>query len=144
MSFTPDSLLQIALDAQAELDATTPDIRSADFRWEARRKRDDALHTAAWMEQQGITEAKSIGPFGNPQIRQGAKVRVLKGAKIGGTGSRVPERAGATHTVTVVSIDPGHVFAEHGRIRLTNAKINWAGRGGYWRWTDVTNVEVAQ
>jgi hypothetical protein len=141
MSFTPESLLQLALDAQAELDATKPDVRS-DLYWDVSRRRDDALHTAAWMEQHGITEAKSIGPYGNPQIRQGDKVRVLKGAKIGGTGNRVPERAGVTHTVTVVSIDPGHVFAEHGRIRLTNAKINWAGRGSYWRWTDVTNVEL--
>lgn len=138
--FTPDSLFQIALDAQAQLDAIPNHID-----WSLVRRRDEALHTAAWMEQHGVTEAVSIGPFGNADIKQGTKVRVRKGAKIGGTGTNVPDKAGATYTVEVVSIDAGSVSEDlRGEIRLRNQTVHWAGRGGYWRWTDVTNVEPIQ
>jgi hypothetical protein len=135
--FTPARLLDIALSAQAEMDASP-----REFRWDAMRARDEALNVAAWMEQHGITEAKSIGPFGSSALKQGDKVRVRKGAKIRGTGNNVPDRAGATHTVTVVSVDRGSVFEERpGQIRVVNEMVHWAGRGGYWRWTDASNVE---
>jgi len=133
--FTPDSLLQIAVDA--EIAAQTEDC---DQRWSLMRRRDAALATAAWMERNGVTEAANIGPFGNIALPSG-KVRVRKGAPLRGTGNHVPETTGTSYVIKVVSVDEGYVFDDGRTITLRNQTVHWAGRGGYWRWTDVTNVE---
>lgn len=64
-------------------------------------------------------------------IKPGDKIRYLKGAVIHSTGKpneRVARRAQEVYV--------HHMF---GGTHTTRA-VAWAGRGGYWCWTDIKNV----
>lgn len=143
--FTVDSLLEMAVEA----DAASLAVTGFD-RMDERRRSEQALLCAEWMQANGLTEVEAIGPFGHKDLKRGQKVRIKAGAVIRCFCNEIPACGKAVvrpYTVTVHSADQGWVGHDHhirGRIDVRNQQVHWAGTGGYWRWTDATNVEVIE
>lgn len=157
--FTPDSLLEmaVAFEAQADLFHDLGNKANAGERsdyfgkaYDFRRKAMEATTCAEWMENHGISEAPMIGPFGNIKIEQHTKVRIKAGALIFGFGSEFktgPKTNKRAYTVTVDRCDRNGFAVDatnghRGKAEVRNQQVHWAGTGGYWRWTDASNVEV--
>lgn len=151
--FTPDSLLKMSVDytRQAdEISASMGDTRGYnEHLWQLRRKAREALVCAEWMENNGVSETPMIGPFGNIRVEKGAKVRIKAGAIVNGfgpefvNGQKTIQRA---YTVYIKSVDAGYALSrsDTGNIKdeVCNQRVDWSGTGGYWRWTDTTNIEI--
>lgn len=133
MEYTPASLLEMAVSLEAE------------GTYESRQKAQLALLCARYMEQKGMTSAVQIGPFTPQKFTKGQKVRVPAGALV-----RKPTHpsledgpAKRSYVVEVFGFNDGYVYEEGGEITLWNAEICWPGTGGYWYYTEATNVEAA-
>src|ERR1017187_10224883 len=121
--FTPDSLLDMAIDFEAQANGLTVSAMvsdaalASDYRGKAydfRRKSMEATVCAEWMENHGITEAPMIGPFGNIKIEQHIKIRIKAGARVFGTGKDIPSGGKLTtrsYAVTATSIDNGYAMS---------------------------------
>lgn len=153
--FTPESLLQIATGAETRykgLLVEFPPGTSNDERNDARRRMEQALVCAEWMQTGGHTELTHVGPFGAIDLKQGDRIRIRKGAVVFSTAPNIG-REGVTlpraQVVTVRSVDQGYVDTDHHYHRsrdkdaspVRQARVRWSGAGSYWRWTDITNVE---
>jgi hypothetical protein len=158
--FTPDSLLEMAVDfetkgnEQAALgNQSDPATRErSDFfgkAYEFRRKSMEATVCAEWMENHDITEAATIGPFGNITVERGKKIRIKAGAVVFGFGTEIPNGGKIVTRKYIVAIhraDNGFAIdangGHRGKAEVRNQQVHWAGTGGYWRWTDASNVEI--
>lgn len=147
--YTPDSLLQLAADYESQLQPQKvgePNYNNYDLRMKAER----AMQVAQYMEQRGITEVRSIGPFHEAGPTRGQKVRLKAGALRFSTNPKVPregEIIPRAFTITVHDTHGGFVYPERDRehgtdITVVNAKVNWVGTGSYWYWVDLNDVEI--
>lgn len=75
------------------------------------------------------------------------KVRILKGALVKSTAPDWPLAGRPLKRMTQVQIafiDAGYMkpgYRGEPDIQVP-ATVRWAGSGGYWRWTDATNIEA--
>lgn len=148
--FTPDSLLQMAIDADVRYQALALAHPTGvnDERSEARELRDKALACAAWMEKFGLTERAAIGPFAAFVPSKGQRVRVKKGAVITGTNPQTPRDGVASTRDQIVTVNWAHAgFIDHGRHfsrreedAMRDGEVTWVGAGGYWRRASLNDV----
>jgi hypothetical protein len=104
---------------------------------------------AAWLESKGLAEAKHVGPFMAFKLKRGQRVRLLKGAIINGTGNAIPREGqinARPRIFTVHDFNAGYVdrFEDSQHPKVVQARVTWVGAGGYWRWTDIDNVELIE
>lgn len=173
--FTPEKLRELAAEQDRIIEESRVEDAAADkgygpgnpgpgwtnkglpAYYEAQRLR----FAARYMETFNIKEAKSIGPFGNLQVKSGQQVRILKGAPLMTMGATPAERdhkekhgchrfAKRTYVVTVHTNNEGwcetydfdKVFYKYQVNGLRDQTIEWAGTGGYWTWTSPEWVEL--
>ena len=136
--YTVDVLLTMA----AEADALFNDRRVAAKNYsELHNIRELAMACAEWMDTNGFSELPWVGPFGKPPFKKGDVVRVKKGARIYSTKKSNSKNAGRNYPVTLAYVHPGYV--SHWRdVSVEQPKVEWAGAGGYWCWTDPSNVQL--
>lgn len=135
MIYTPDSLLEIAVQAGKDYENNID--RLGNYYLEK-----DAFSCASYMESNDIKEASNIGPFNSHGIKAGDKVRVKMGSKLGGYNLH-SEFARKSYVVTVSRISNGEVVydvTDEAPIDVINAQVTWSGKNG-WVWTDINNVE---
>lgn len=142
--WTSDRLVELALAQEAEyhrLLKLHPPGTFHEGRNYAHERCEQALACAGWMQAQDIEKLRWVGPFGIVNFRRGMPAMLARGARVFGTGSRIPREGKLLlrqTTVTVHSIDQGYVNTSTGKV--TQPRVNWAGTGGYWRWTDLNNT----
>lgn len=146
--FTPTSLREIAARATAEyreLLKQYPPGTYHEGRNKARDLADRAETCAKWMEQQGFVELAHVGPFSSiTHLARGTEVRIRKGSLVRSTKGE-PRTTVRDQVIKIHSFDPGYVdtFARaDAEVVVRQPKVTWAGAGGYWRWTDLHNVEL--
>jgi hypothetical protein len=157
--FTPEKLLEIAVDAMAVYKTKPSGVTRSSDEMDSYRVAQQAETCALWLERFGNGQpVESIGPFGNKDIKTGDHVRVKKGARLYTTHpayKRVHEADGGSYdkiagTAYVVKVShenngwapyPNHYHDHELKHKLRNQTVHWAGTGGYWFWTDATNVE---
>lgn len=147
--FTPKSLREMADVAHAEyleLQKLHPPGTIHDGRNKAYTRAAQARVCAKWMEQQGIAELAHVGPFSSfPPLSKGMQVRIRKGSFVQSTKGE-PRKTARDQVVKVHFYDAGYVDtyprAEKEAEVVRQPQITWAGAGGYWRWTDLNNVEL--
>lgn len=148
--FTPDSLLNQALNFEVmyqTLLAQFPSGTYSEERNDARRKMNDAIFCADWMEKNGHAELPNVGPFMLLKPAKGQLLRLRRGSLIFGTGSGIPEGGKTTarvQTIKVHYIDEGYVDNIDREPRFCQGKVHWVGPNGYWRWSDINNFELTQ
>lgn len=150
VKYTPATLLEMAAKAQAryeELRVQFPPGTINRERNEARELSETALACASWMESHGHTELANVGPFMTVKPRPGSRVRIRKGSRIFSTHPSIgPEGTVSTRdqAVLVRSVNAGYVDRRYQRSseEIVQGTVRWAGAGGYWRWTDINNVEL--
>ena len=108
-----------------------------------------AFACAAWMEAGGHKELSHVGPFHSFMPNRAQKVLVRKGSVIFSTSPKMScdgTVAGRDQVVTVHSMDQGFVVDEgrRGKPDVRQGCVHWAGAGGYWRWTELTNIELVE
>ncbi|KWU26294.1 hypothetical protein [Burkholderia cenocepacia] len=154
--FTKESLRQMADMAEKsyrELLVLHPPGTVHDGRNDAHDLMDRARICADWMEAHGIEQTANIGPFMTTLPKRLQQVRIRKGARIFGTGPKIGREGEITQRARVVvvhSVDKGYIDTHTGRKWVderhapvvVQARVHWAGTGGYWRWTDIENVEI--
>lgn len=132
--FTPKGLRRLAADAEILL-------RSRDIREDvvdlARRQLRDALRCAEWMEEKGMVEAFSVGPFAVRYPVKGERVRIRSGAFVMTTASKPNRHITRARVVTVHRVTEGHFYFD----AVRPAEVTWAGGGGYWCWASLNDVE---
>ena len=148
--YAPASLLSIAAASEKRYTALLAQFPPGTIhheRNEAHREMEMALACAAWMEANNLTELENVGPFGVAKVERGAMMRIRKGSRIFSTAPGVGREgveAKRAQVIKVHSYDPGYVNLlggnDNGDVR--QGTIRWAGAGGYWRWTDINNVEL--
>lgn len=130
--FTPEKLLSLAV---AFIDQGG---------YEGRRWAEYAELCAEYMEQRGLKSAKYIGPFGDPGIAKGDKVRITKDSCISGTGNG-PRHARKSYVVTVFDISPGCVYVDNdGKIACRSPEVCFVRSGSYWGYVNARDVEKVQ
>ena len=122
--FTPDRLLDIAIEADAAYHAAT----SRDVRMDAYIRRDNAMGCAEWMDAKGISELPCVGPFGGEIFKRGDKIRIRKGAAIRSMGKVKNKVAGRDYTVVVHHFYPGVIFRHYNEIVVRAPQVEWAGQ----------------
>lgn len=151
--FTPEKLLAIAAESEAKyknLLARFPPGTINSERNEARKRADEALVCAEWMENQKISALNFVGPFAVRLLARGQKVKIKAGSIVHSTrpkserGGRALKRA---QTIKIHSLDHGGCFggpysytSRDESEPVVNPKVHWAGSGGYWCWTDANNI----
>lgn len=150
--FTPDSLLELAIQQQAIVDAN-PQAPGTfnDTNYQARKLRDKALAAGEWMQRKGHTELAYVGDFSTVELAKGQTVRLRKGAVVYSTNPQVPRegqlnklnRKVRIHHVICGFTDYCGMVADRDE-PIRNPTVNWAGTGSYWYWTDANNIEVIQ
>lgn len=146
--FTPKSLREMAAVAHAEyleLLKLHPPGTYHEGRNKARDLADRAEACAKWMEQQGLTELAHVGPFSSfSSLAKGTEVRIRKGSIVHSTKGE-PRTTARDQVIKVHFSDQGYVdtYARAANdVAVRQPKVTWAGAGGYWRWTDLNNVEL--
>jgi len=142
LMYTSQSLLEIAADAEAVFKSLPKEAPSRDF-YELHRRMEDALVCASWMEKAGIAELANAGPFMSKTYSRGRTVLIRKGSRIFGTGSKIPRDGLVSkrgQIVTLHDFNKGYIDRRDATPRVKNGEVQWAGSGGYWRWTDMNNV----
>lgn len=148
--YTSATLLEIAAAAEAEYERLSklfPAGTIHDGRNEARRRMEQALSCAHWMEKMGHKALAYVGPFGTLPFKRKSRVRIRKGALVH---SLHPQSKGtapskASQVVTVHFVDAGFVnFVDTRDGEVRQPRITWAGAGGYWRSVDANEVELVE
>lgn len=147
-AYTPEKLLEIAVAADVQYKSLAAEFGPGTWhegRNAAREMRQSALACAAWMESHGHLQIANVGPFMTTSVHRGERVRIRRGSVIHGTGPGMPReglRSGRAILVTAHSVDKGYVVdADRDNPSVVQGKVSWAGSGGYWRWTDINNVD---
>lgn len=150
--FTPASLLALAGEKEElyrQLLALHPPGTINDDRNAARDLSEIALECAQWMEGRGIAVLAHVGPFHSFVPKRGDRVRIKKGSIVFSTAPGIDRQGVVTQRaqlVTVHDADRGYFSSDGYRgsdgDRLRQGQVRWAGAGGYWRWTDLNNVEL--
>jgi hypothetical protein len=101
---------------------------------------------STYMRRNNILFTKTIGRFGMQDIKQNDIVKVKKGSQLYGFAKGMGYKDGGKLTgrdykVKVSIVYDGYATRDHDRITIKYQQIEWAGRGGYWVWTDCDNVE---
>jgi hypothetical protein len=142
--YSKDSLLEMAAAADKEylelLELYPPGICHYG-RNNARRVMEEALACACWMEKNGLNEVANVGPFVSSTYSKMQKVRLKKGSVIFGTHPSIGKDGIVTtraQTVILFSGNKGYVGYDG---EIAQGKVEWVGTGGYWKWTDINNVE---
>jgi len=148
---TPEVLLEMAAQADAEereLSKEFPPGTVHDRRNLMHQVTQCALMCAEWLERQDCKAMSFVGPFGPTMPRKGQQVVLRKGSTV--FGFKVPKEGIVTtrnQPIKVNDSDRGYVdwsgIARSGRdYDFRQAKVTWAGTGGYWRWTDANNLRL--
>lgn len=144
---TPESLLQIAAESELlykDLSIQFPPGTYSRERNGARDRMDRALLCADWMIRKGHESLRFVGPFGNIPVKNGERVRVKAGSLVFSTNPQVDQTGVELKRSQIVTIhgdvSPGYVNEN----RLVQPRVTWAGSGGYWRWTDLNNVDFLE
>lgn len=144
---TPESLLQLALEAEEKYLALSKQFPPGTYspeRNEAKEIAEQALICAAWMKANGHEQLRYVGPFGQIYIQNGDHVRLKAGSLFKSTAPNSPpegERLKRAHTVRVRgSVTRGYVLDGE----VFQPYFTWAGSGGYWRRTDLNNIETSE
>lgn len=114
--------------------------------YEGRRWAEYATLCASYMESRKITRAKFIGPFGNPRINKGDRVRIMRDSIIRDTYPyRGPMAAKKSYEITVHDISLGVAYVDtDGEIVCRSPEICFVRSGGYWGYVNVRDVEKVQ
>lgn len=80
-------------------------------------------------------------------FKKGDRVRIKAGSVIESTGDRNKGVAKRARVVTVICFDEAVTPSEmdlrfYPDIQPRLAKVQWAGSGSYWCWTDASNCEL--
>lgn len=130
--FTPEKLLSLGVAFEAQ------------GGYEGRKWAEYAELCAVYMETQKIKSAKYIGPFGDPGIKKGDRVRITRGSRITGTGGG-NGYAAKSYVITVFDVNDGHVFVDNdGKIACRNPEICFVRSGSYWGYVSARDVEKVQ
>lgn len=138
---TPELLLQISDEALGGLEPQepgTPNSRNYDLR----RRSQMALQIAEHLMDNGIASAKHAGPFSTAIFDDGQTVKVKAGALRYSTHPQVRhgEVVPRDFKVRIWRAYSGHIMEHRGEI--VSPSVHWVGRGGYYFWTDASNVEA--
>lgn len=148
---TKDQLLEIAIDAEQTMNQLRGQPNSAQAFTDSRRRYEDALAAAKWLEEGGLTEIEQIGPFGGKSIKKGDQVIIRKGAEILSFHPKHkdnPKIAGRDYKVVVHRVYEGYMapgWHPHRRDRHETMHVQqvvWAGEGGYWCHLDTQFVDL--
>lgn len=144
--FTPENLLALAEEYEKkykELLVLYPAGTVNDERNEARKNMDDAFDCASWMEANGIQEISHVGPFNTFTVSKGQFVKVKKGAVVYSTApdyTREGKENSQVYGIKVHDFYKGQVYNNE----VTNPTVHWVGRHGYWKWCNLSDVELAE
>lgn len=92
------------------------------------------------------TGLKILGPFMISDAvfpEKGDSATLIKGSKFRSTHPDPEMEEGVLarkQTVTVSSVHGGFIDRDR-EVKVVDPTVNWAGTGGYWRWTSVVNIE---
>ena len=126
--FTPEKLLSLAI------------AFSEQGGYEGRKWASYAELCAEYMESRNIKSAKYIGPFGDPGIQKGDRVRITKDSCITGTGG--PKHARKSYEIKVFDVSDGCVYLDDdGKIVCRSPEVCWVRSGGYWGYVSARDVE---
>ena len=150
---TPDVLLAMAERADSEyreLLKQFPPGTVHDRRNMMHEVSECALMCAEWLEQQDCKAMAFVGPFGPKMPIRGIRVVIRKGARVFGTRPGTPKEGALNtrdRTVTVRDCDRGYVDwsgirRSGAEYNFRQARVTWAGAGGYWCWTDANNLSL--
>lgn len=102
---------------------------------------------ADWMEAQEIESAMHVGPFHGTMPKKGERVRIKRGSLVRSThpsftsDGKVSERE---QVVVVHQVYAGYFDHGHRPAYIHQGEVHWAGTNGYWRWTNLSNVEIVR
>lgn len=156
--FTKESLRAQADEAEKRykaLLALHPPGTVHDGRNQAYDEMERARLCADWLEVHGIDNVADVGPFMTTELKRGDRVRIRKGARVFGTGSGIPREGEVIARARVVEVRDfyrGYINRNVGEKwrdgreapHIVQGRIHWSGTNGYWRWTDIENVELVK
>lgn len=150
--YTPQRLMEIALEADTRYQELSKQYPLGTFNKERNDAYDlseIAMICAAWMEKNGLSEVKSIGPFNEFLPTSGSLVKVKEGATVYSTHpsyTREGRKVRRDQVIKVHDVYQGYVdryhHIDHPEVR--NATVHWVGSGGYWKWCDINDVEQVE
>jgi hypothetical protein len=129
----------------AKLSAAYPAGTVNDDRNKARREMNEVRACVDWMVRNDRAEIANLGPHMTVKLEKGQKVRIKAGSLICGTDSKIPVGGKIfpkAQDVEVHRVAKGYLDYYDGNPKVVQAAVHWAGPGGYWRWTDLNNVEI--
>lgn len=148
--FSPEFLRDVADRAQALLEQLAKDHPPGTVHQGRNEAHDTVLKAricADWMDAQGIEGLPHVGPFSilSKGLSRGQRVRVKKGARVFST--RPGANASGTvsvrsQVITVREFYEGYIDFSAVPLKVVNPWVQWAGAGGYWRRTDLANIEL--
>jgi hypothetical protein len=146
--FTYEILMGIAEDAMINYKQAPIGFKSEYY-----KQYEDALICAEHMLKNKILSLPYVGPFGIVNIKRGDLVNIEKGSSLFTTHPKYKLRrdnpvAGKTYRVRVFNVTQGYITESWGRASREmdrvpkSPEIHWVGSGGYWFWTDISNVKL--
>jgi len=148
LMITLEYLQQLALSEMAryeELSKAFPPGTINDMRNDALRNAETAELCAQHMVNLGVTELAHVGPYHSFEVQRDQIVRIKKGALVFSTHPSFDSNGKVTarhQQVKVHAFDRGYVTTYGPKPNVVPPFVRWAGTGGYWRWTDLNNVEL--
>jgi hypothetical protein len=148
---TPGGLLAMAEEADSEYKALLKEFPPGtvnDRRNVMREVSESAVCCAGWLEKQPCTSMLFVGPFGPQLPHRGSKVVIRKGSRVFGTNLSmdgvlsVRDQAITVHSSDRGFVDSSGITRSGPEYGFRQAKVTWAGSGGYWRWTEANNVRL--
>ena len=141
--FTPDALLDIAIQAEADVKAAQASGGSV---YPHYRRAQEAMVCAEWLDAQPVKVTPFVGSFGDVHYSRGDRVRIKHNSMIHSTNPTRRHRASKiSYMVNVFFFFEGWVntSARRDDELVRQPRVDWVGQGGYWCWTDAQNVETA-
>jgi hypothetical protein len=128
MSYTPNSLLDLAIAAEAEVRRRP--VQLLDQKLALLNRVEDALDCAIALENRGNATVTSIGPFGGTTLAVGDLVKIAIGTPVTSiTGKTFHKIAEASYRVRVLRVRHGRVLRRPGRQPvIVNELIVWNGK----------------
>lgn len=138
---TPEVLK--AAEKMCEEKALSEQDKDLQFDWS--RLKDDITDVL----ENGLCPAygvKILGPLMIENAKfpeKGESVSLIKGTEFSSTHPDPDMESGVLsrkQSVKVSSIHGGYIDRDR-EVKVVDPSVNWAGTGGYWRWTSVANIE---